>query len=267
VIVEDAIGSEYEIVTEPAELAKLLFEGAVDAYCPKCRCKSVFRIKGPTYSSDREKAAAELPKYGVIVVTASCQRDSTVLVGHSCREEMYVCFRRSDDKIIKIGQFPSRAALDFGTLDAAFGELDDEFREELGRAIGLRAHGIGIGSFVYLRRIFEELLEQAHLQARTEPGWSEDTYTKARVAERITLLQRYLPPRLVQAVSLYGILSKGIHELTEAECLDLFDPVMQAIHYILSERREKKEFEKTIRQLNQKRAEHQGVDRTTAVQR
>jgi len=38
-----------------------------------------------------------------------------------------------------------------------------EFRE----SIGLAAHSVGIGSFVYLRRILKGLIEEAHTEAKS----------------------------------------------------------------------------------------------------
>jgi hypothetical protein len=133
--------------------------------------------------------------------------------------------------------------------------------EELGKAIGLKAHGIGIGSFVYLRRIFERLIEEGYSKAQERVEWSEEkdaSYKNARTHERIKLLSEFLPNRLVTKYSLYGILSKGIHELSEEECLAHFDLVQQAILMILNERHEKKkneaiekELHKASMQLNQ----------------
>ena len=51
--------------------------------------------------------------------------------------------------------------------------------------------------------------------------------------EKIQSLKHLLPPFLVQHRSLYGILSKGIHELTEQECLAAFPVVKMGIEIIL----------------------------------
>lgn len=83
---------------------------------------------------------------------------------------------KESTEVRKIGQYPSAADLAFGSLDAAFNrELEDGWRRELGTAVGLQSHGVGIGSFVYLRRIFEALLEEAHQQALSDSNWSEET--------------------------------------------------------------------------------------------
>lgn len=49
-----------------------------------------------------------------------------------------------------------------------------------------------------------------------------------------------LPDFLVKNRDLYGILSKGIHELSEDECLSYFDPVKAALELILDQALEKK---------------------------
>jgi hypothetical protein len=140
-------------------------------------------------------------------------------------------------------------------LDPIFSEeLEPELRRELGRAVGLRAHGVGIGSFVYLRRIFEKLLEEAHGEAKKEVGWDESTYFNARVSDRLKLLKAFLPTRLVETAKLYEILSKGIHDLSEEECLNHFELVQKSILMILKERHEKREYEKLVKNLNQQAA-------------
>jgi hypothetical protein len=53
--------------------------------------------------------------------------------------------------------------------------------------------------------------------------------------EKIGLLQEHLPDFLVQNRGLYGILSVGVHTLTEAECLAAFPAVRLAIELILDD--------------------------------
>jgi hypothetical protein len=108
---------------------------------------------------------------------------------------------------------------------------------ELARAVGLAAHGVGIGAYVYLRRVFESLVEEAHqLALTTSAGWDEKEYESSRMRERIQLLKPLLPPFLVEHPQLYNILSRGVHELAESECLSNFDALKCAITVILDER-------------------------------
>ena len=147
----------------------------------------------------------------------------------------------TDNSMMKIGQYPSIADMTFPELDAYKHVISKQDRKELGTAIGLFASGIGAGSYVYLRRILERLIYQA--KATAGDAVNDEEFEQARVAERIKMLQGYLPEILIKNTTIYGILSKGIHELSEEECKKYFPVVKECIYQILgmweSERRKK----------------------------
>ena len=64
--------------------------------------------------------------------------------------------------------------------------------------------------------------------------------------EKIALLKNLLPSFLVEYKVLYAILSKGIHELSEQECLQAFSVVKLGIELILDEKIEQQEKERKI---------------------
>jgi hypothetical protein len=95
-----------------------------------------------------------------------------------------------------------------------------------------------------LRRIFENLIEEAHEKTVVEnKEFSNDEYIKAKMDEKIKMVKDYLPEFLVENRSLYSILSKGIHDLTEDECLQYFETVKIGIEQILDEKIIQKEKE------------------------
>lgn len=47
------------------------------------------------------------------------------------------------------------------------------------------------------------------------------------------MLEGYLPEVLIKNTTIYGILSKGIHELSEEECVKYFPVVKECIYQIL----------------------------------
>ena len=249
IIVDSPIYTEYDKSNcDKKKLGEILMRGSVESYCPKCKKVSIFKVKTPSFNFS-EEVEKQIPSTGVFVVAAGCMQDSAGQYSSHCGYEMNVCFRIEYDKVIKIGQYPSRADIDFSSLDKAFGELSKAQRKELGTAIGLFSHGIGIGSFVYLRRIFEGLIDEAHEKAIKESDLKDEEYIKLRMNEKIIRLKEYLPSRLVRTANLYGILSQGIHELTEEECKEKFPLVKQAIQYILSEQLEEREYEAVSRLL------------------
>jgi hypothetical protein len=238
---------------EEEELIKFFYGGGtLDAWCPTCKQPSVFTISNQL-SGYGEQQKKSLPYSGVIQISAFCGRGVEGSYSSGCRSPLHIIFVKDYNDVRKIGQHPSAADLAFGSLDEAFNkELDPSNRRELGTAIGLHAHGVGIGSFVYLRRIFESLLEEAHLQAKADDAWDDAQYDRSRIPERIRLLHKHLPPRLVSAASLYKLLSVGIHELSEEECLDAFAFVKGAIELILKERHEDKRYDEVIKAVNAK---------------
>jgi len=139
-------------------------------------------------------------------------------------------------RIMKIGQFPSLADFHLHELKRYNDRiLPKERSREFSKAIGLAAHGIGIGSFVYLRRIFEYLIFNAFEKIEDNIEISRDDFIKLRMDERIDKLEGSLPPFLVENKQVYSILSKGIHELEENECYEYFPILRDSIEIILDE--------------------------------
>ncbi|WP_315542794.1 hypothetical protein [Capnocytophaga leadbetteri] len=161
--------------------------------------------------------------------------------------------------LLKIGQYPSIADFHIYEIKQYDKLLSNDVLKEFTKAIGLAANGVGIGSFVYLRRIFENLILESFEEAKQEGKVEEETFSRSRMDEKIELLKDYLPSFLVENKSIYSILSKGIHELDENTCLEYFDPMKVGIEIILDQKLEKKkqkekeeEAKKRIAQLNSK---------------
>ncbi|HYH67618.1 MAG TPA: hypothetical protein VD866_23170 [Urbifossiella sp.] len=175
-------------------------------------------------------------------VVFSCTRDST--------HRLTFFFRMRDRTFSKVGQTPSLADLQATDMAKYRKVLGDDRHREFTKAVGLHAHGVGIGAFVYLRRLFEWLIETAHALAVKDAGWDEGAYQRARMDEKILLLKGRLPAFMVENRSVYSILSFGIHELAEGQCLKYFEPVKTGIELILDEeieRRARVEKEERIR--------------------
>lgn len=158
----------------------------------------------------------------------------------------------TDNQIVKVGQYPSFADMVIPVIKKYRTILGKQYRE-FSRAIGLFANGIGIGSYVYLRRIIESLVFDKFAQISTDLSISEDAFYKLHFDEKIDALSASLPDLLVSNKNLYGIVSKGVHELSEEECLEMFPCIRTGIELILDDiltEKEKakkaKEFEKFV---------------------
>lgn len=231
---------------ENAIRAILLFEGILDSFCPKCQQSATFHAE---ISESSQKLMRELILSRAVVAPAKSTGFSSTksnpwklpvfsktIVCTRARHFVHFHFISENNTIIKIGQYPSLADLAIGNTKRYKEVLGAERLKELNKAIGLAAHGVGIGSYVYLRRIFESLIEEAHQQAKKDVNWSEENYQKTRMKEKISLLKNFLPQFILDHPELYGILSLGIHELTEEQCLANFEASKQAILVIADER-------------------------------
>lgn len=133
---------------------------------------------------------------------------------------------------MKIGQYPSVADLVIPEISKYKGVLGSQYRE-FSKAIGLFAHGIGIGSFVYLRRIIENLVFDKYNEVAESLEISREDFERLKFDVKIDTLKDYLPEVLVANKNVYGIVSKGIHELSEDECREMFPYIKAGIELIL----------------------------------
>lgn len=227
------------------------FNSTLDMYCLMCRKDSVFKRYGyeprPTAASAPPMTTGrgsiiylkpELPLPRTFSVEFECSRDKN--------HRAIFIFRLDEKSFVKFGEFPSRADRQYPEIRRFERELG-RYYEELKTALHLYTHNIGIGSFIYLRRVLEKVVNDAAVcKYSNQAGWSLEEWKKGmrRFDDEIKDLADELPKFLVKNQVLYKILSKGIHELDEKECQDYFEIVRSAIEEILDERMSRDEKEK-----------------------
>jgi hypothetical protein len=259
----------------------LYFEGTYDSYCTKCKRDSTFQVlspdRPPEHKCPSNYLAAAIPyiRPDVYRISARCTRENIhfqyFMFLIDCRPVEHPTEKRSSTApvpgymlgapflnqqplelgytIQKIGQHPSYGDLNLPRFKKYATILDKPKFRELTRAVGLASHDVGIGSYVYLRRVFEAFIEEAHQIEVSEANWDEEDengYKKSRMSEKIDLLKHRLPDFLVENRNMYALLSKGVHELSEDECLSHFDLLLTSIELILGEKLERKEKQKKI---------------------
>ena len=257
-LIEKGLYDEMDITPDNRdELIELIGGKAkIDVFCTKCGKNRVFCSKSiPCYNYDyqmglREDSLADSIQSCYIQIKKVNQKPKDVATGkrgwdsfsfqeytrlmtfqfHCSMDENHhldYIVLTDENKMKKIGQYPSVADLAYPELKnyrKVLADKDDE--KELKRAIGLYANGIGIGAFVYLRRIFERMIAKAGQQAVREGVIEEEVFKRFRMDEKIATLQKYLPELMLDNTLFYKIVSKGIHELNEDECIYFF-PIMQ----------------------------------------
>lgn len=248
------------------KVAKILhFDGIIDSYCPGCRKDATFRGLQSLPPNWRQKAGSGLilkpPEIedNTYRVRLRCTRHAHLLEFYFMVTSSIKAIKRgelpsSDQRMVKIGQYPSFADINLQGIEKYRAVLNADQLREFSRGISLASHDVGIGSFTYLRRVFESLVEGAHQDASMEEQWSEEQereYATKKMHEKIKTLAHQLPDFLVQHSGIYSVLSKGIHELSEDVCLEHFDVLKAGIELILEEKLEK----------HQKELKHQEISK------
>jgi len=208
----------------------------VDGHCPECGKNSTF--SGGRYNWDKatqsEESIEKLENtVGYTSLKMTCARNY--------EHELRYWFLLQVDTVEKVGQYPSLADIANDEAATYRSVLNKTDASELHRAIGLAAHGVGIGSFVYLRRIFERLVYDRFASFRVAEDWDEEAFLKLRMDEKVKFLKGHIPDFLYKNRALYAILSKGIHNLSDEVCLKAFEPLKLSIKIILEEDKKKKE--------------------------
>lgn len=217
---------------------------SIDCYCIHCETNRVFEFSNSEVHEETGIMSIMLDDIGGrgrkpkkeevfnsylnkrYVLTYRCTRNRQ----HTLLFDLIV----TENQIIKIGQFPSVADLVIPEIAKYKSVLGSQYKE-FSKAVGLFAHGIGIGSFVYLRRIIEKLVFDKYDEVGDVLSISRKDFESLKFDLKIDTLKNYLPPVLVKNKNVYGIVSKGIHELSEEKCREMFPYIRTGIELILDD--------------------------------
>lgn len=282
---EEPLYKEFEYGEEDLEsLYRLIyFSGKIDCYCPYCEKDSIFKAnprypesnKPPEYSySDntlstfskfKEEKEIRHFKDSEFIISFKCERsdhEAHILKFHT----KSISKDYTKHYIHKIGQFPSLADLkDYNTKPYSK-VLSKEKYHELNKAIGLASHGVGIGSFVYLRRIFEHLIFESYNANKEsiDNQIKEGKFQYKKMDVKIDLLKPFLPNFLIKHKDLYGIMSLGVHQLNEKKCLEMFGTIELGIKLILEEKVEEYKKKKLVEEFTKDKNEIKNTPPNTA---
>lgn len=149
-----------------------------------------------------------------------------------CGELRYYSLLLMENTMIKIGQYPSYVNNEVNDVKK-YKNLISKYYPELTRSINAYSQGMGVAAFVYLRRILEHLIEKRFVGDNTLK-FSDKLH---EVEKNEVVIPDELDPIKNQ---IYSILSKGVHEYEENECLDLYLAVKFVIERMLDIELEKK---------------------------
>lgn len=232
------------------------------SYCPECGRETTFE-RSIAYDERRkeinfyEKTGIDGVGFGneVIISTMfSAGKGDEVfdlyIQEYECcvnrSHKRYNIYKKCDDKIIKIGQYPSE-------VDNGSNEYLDKVKRICGKteakeianyiktALIMESYGYGIASLLYIRRAFEQLIAISEGKDRNN---NTGTTMKDRIKDN-----KYLPDIIKGNAKVYNVISEGIHNQTEEECMELFKIIKVGVMILISKTYAHIEEEKALSEL------------------
>lgn len=135
--------------------------------------------------------------------------------------------------------------------------LSENDLKELDKSNQCKKLGMNVASFVYMRRIFENMLQRIYEEHNTEITLKDPSkkFTDLYVKDKVKLLKPYLPILISENstsdkyIKLYKLLSEGIHKLDEDVCEGLYNIIKELLLMILEKEIERKKNEKNLMEL------------------
>ena len=163
--------------------------------------------------------------------------------------------------VVKIGEYPKSELPKSKALTKFF--RND--REEYNKAVVCMANGYGVAAFAYMRRIVE--INIIRLLDQIKEGVVEDSSIAISINElkitspmsdRIRIANSALPDYLKPdgfnpLGQIYGLLSDGVHSLSDSECLEMAENIQACLEFLISElathKQNKEDFKKRLATL------------------
>ena len=195
---------------------------------------------------------------GPFEISMQCTRNESHAVRLYFQFEVTTRFEKIEDgkpsqliktyHLTKCGQWPSLVDFQLHQIEGLSAAFSDDDVREWKRSLMTQAHGFYVAGCVHLRRMFESILIEARssIDGGKHAGkeWPEfDVGT--RMPDRVKLVASELPSFIVEHPELYGVLSKGVHQLTEEECARELPTLQQCMRLIAEQRIEKRRRSRT----------------------
>ncbi len=200
-----------------------MFDGAVKESFQYLYLSTIQVIGGPPGSRKPSPEEYYNDKEYFVNITLRCAK---------CGEAHYYSLLFKGNTVTKIGQYPSFSKSEVQSL-RKYKNLISKYYPELTRSVNAYSQGMGVAAFVYLRRILEYLVESKY---NGDTSWK--FIEKLKEVEKTEEIM----PEELSAVKeeIYSVLSKGIHEYEEDECMELYLAVKYVIERILDIELERK---------------------------
>ena len=164
-----------------------------------------------------------------------------------------VLFRDSEKvTIIKIGQFPESTILgdyDGDKYTKVLRRINDSYLEYKNAEKSYK-YGLYSGAYVYLRRVFENMIDYYITKNNIQLPQNSKT------EDRIDAVKKYFDDKIRDILKpLYSALSKGIHSIKDQECKEYYNELKVILDIQLQYMKSNDELEKKVNESSKALAE------------
>lgn len=192
---------------------------------------------------------------------ASCHKSQRIflVVFHTKKKD------KDQDSLVleKVGQYPAWSI----EMDKELEEMLGEHAEYYRRGLICESQSYGIGAYAYFRRITEDIIDELleSIFDLVEEGEKEqykeklEEVKKEKIAEKKINIVKDLLPKSLQIdgmnplKELYGVLSQGIHDKTDEECMEKAEAIRGILVFLVNQvirtKKDKKSFTEGLKKI------------------
>jgi hypothetical protein len=263
-----------------AQLPENLYQGspprittpAIRLYCPVCALDHTFTTTLILIGTKKHKGQPEpsMASHGLISGRLALVESSCVSCNDYC--QFFILYFDEELKYVtKVGQFPSWSITVGKHLVDILGEHESTYK----KGLICESQGYGIGAYAYYRRIVENIIDDLLqlikdlLDDNEQKEFDEavrniqaSTVAKEKIEAVKDLLPAKIRPDGMNPLSLlHETLSKGIHSMSDEECLEAAGDIRKVLTYLVEQislaneaKQSSYEFTQSMRNLLAKRS-------------
>ncbi len=254
----------------------LFYIREVTTYCEICKQKKPFHNlkdlvsrRSQFFAADRESFLDDINGMteALVFQCVSCDKHKQTYLLNYEVEDNIVTF-------VKAGEFPKYKR----ELNKSLSKFFAKDKSNYQKAISCLDRDFGIAAFAYLRRIIEDNINLLLKNIEESLGDSElekfgdslnevkeafdNLHSSSHMSSKIKVanfdLPGYLQPHGENPLGrLYGILSEGVHSMSDAQCMEVSEEVLACLTYLITSitnhKKEREEYLTSIRKLKVKK--------------
>lgn len=207
----------------------------LDLFCPKCKDNKTFVYNNWHYV----EGLGAYKKGGMYLDSAR----SLVYHCPTCGTKLLYLFYYDGNNVIKLSQFPSQYDVSRDELKKYQKNelIDKNVFDELYKAEICASSGFYVAAYTYMRRVYENMLSSVFTHNQEDIGTTEEEFKKMHSDKKLETIKEYLAIDDEIYLPLYGLLSAGIHAMSEEKCCEDYSLLKPILIDILAEQKAKKE--------------------------